>query len=85
MRGAALPNFRKLWGVIPDGLDPGEYKVLVNNEYPVDSFDGQKHFVLSTMNRMGGKNVFLAVAYLIAGCVCFIFAVLFCMWEARER
>lgn len=31
MRTAGLPNFRKLWGKIKDGLEPGDYKVKINN------------------------------------------------------
>jgi len=27
MRTAGLPNFRKLWGRIPDGLEAGSYEL----------------------------------------------------------
>jgi len=31
MRTAGLPNFRKLWGRIPGGLEAGDYEVHINN------------------------------------------------------
>jgi hypothetical protein len=33
MRTAGLPNFRKLWGRIDEGLEPGTYNLYVNNQY----------------------------------------------------
>jgi len=40
MRTAGLPNFRKLWGRIDDGLEPGNYKLEVSNQYRVEPFQG---------------------------------------------
>lgn len=31
MRTAGLPNFRKLWGRIPGGLEAGDYEVHIDN------------------------------------------------------
>jgi len=31
MRTAGLPNFRKLWGRIDDGLEAGKYFLSVDN------------------------------------------------------
>ena len=77
MRVAAFPNFRKLWGRIEQDLEPGEYTVIVNNNFPVREFDGGKKVVLSTANAFGGKNTFLAVAYLVVGGVCFVVFIAF--------
>jgi len=38
MRTAGLPNFRKLWGKIEDGLAPGNYQIRIENNYKVDKF-----------------------------------------------
>lgn len=38
MRTAGLPNFRKLWGRIPDGLEVGKYQIKIENNYKVDKF-----------------------------------------------
>ena len=38
MRTAGLPNFRKLWGKIENGLDAGKYQIKIENNYKVDKF-----------------------------------------------
>ena len=77
MRPSGLPNFRKLWGRIHKDLEPGDYKLIINNRFDVASFSGQKHFVLSNVNAFGGKNTFLAVSYIVVGVICIILAVVF--------
>lgn len=47
----------------------------MNPDYPVLSFDGRKHMVLSTISWMGGKNPFLGIAYIIVGAIWFILGV----------
>jgi hypothetical protein len=41
MRPAALPDFRKLWGRIEKDLRKGNYTLIIQNNYPVESFDGK--------------------------------------------
>jgi hypothetical protein len=77
MRTAGLPKFRKLWGRIDVDMEPGDYQLTIHDNYPVDSFDGQKSFVLSTTNIFGGKNTFLAGCYIVVGALCIIFAIIF--------
>ena len=77
MRPAGLPDFRKLWGRINQTLNPGNYIVEIDSNFPVHSFDGKKSFVLTTINILGGKNNFLGIAYLIVGSICLIMAILF--------
>ena len=54
MRTAGLPNFRKLYGKIKDPLEQGQYYLEIINNFDVSSFEGSKHFVLSTTNVLGG-------------------------------
>lgn len=80
MRTAALPTFRKLYRLIeknekPFALEPGNYSLKVEYNYPVLSFDGRKRMILSTISWMGGKNPFLGIAYITVGSICFFLGV----------
>lgn len=78
MRPAGLPNFRKLWGRIQTrNLTTGTYTLKINNIYPVYKFNGEKYFVLSTVNAFGGKNQFLGIAYIVVGVICILMAIAF--------
>jgi hypothetical protein len=77
MRTSGLPNFRKLWGRIEDGLDKGKYTVKIESNYGVKDFDGHKHVVISTANALGGDNRFLGIAYIVVGGITLILALAF--------
>lgn len=85
MRTAALSSFRKIWGRIDETLEPGNYTILVENNYNVKPFNGKKTIVLSTTNAFGGKNTFLAVAYLVVGSVCMLIAIAFTFKKILSR
>ena len=85
MRTAGLPNFRKLWGRLENGIKKGEYKVLIENKYDVNGFEGNKSFVISTTNALGGKNYFLAICYIVVGSLCLIFAVIFLIAYLKKK
>lgn len=85
MRTAGLPNFRKLWGRIVNGLPAGEFTVSIQNDYDVNGFDGNKSFVLSTTNALGGKNYFLAVCYIVVGSLCLLFAIIFLVAFVKKK
>lgn len=88
MRTAGLPNFRKLYGKIQDGLEGDTtYYVRITNTYDVSGFDGSKTFVLSTTNALGGQNYFLAIAYMVVGALCLVLAMIFlgvCLSKGRD-
>lgn len=70
MRLAALSQFRKRYGVINSALEEGtQLRFNVSNNYPVSSFDGSKSLVLSTGSWLGGKNLFLGVAFVGLGTI----------------
>ena len=77
MRTSPLPNFRKLWGRLPDGLPAGKYYLEFDNNYNVHDFDGTKKFVVSNNNSIGGKNYIMSACYFGLGVFCFIFAIFF--------
>ncbi|XP_006836332.2 putative ALA-interacting subunit 2 [Amborella trichopoda] len=85
MRTAALPSFRKLYGVIEIDLDADEIlTVFLSNNYNTYSFGGKKRLVLSTKSWLGGKNNFLAVACLAVGSSCIFMALLFVLLHVRN-
>lgn len=46
-------------------------------DFPVESFSGKKHVVLSTTSWIGGKNPFLGYAYIVVGAICFVLGIIF--------
>jgi hypothetical protein len=85
MRTAGLPDFRKLWGRIEEDLEPGTYEIGVFSNYPVEKFDGRKSWVISTTNELGGKNLFLAICYIVVGVLCLVFALIFGIAYYRKK
>jgi len=77
MRTAGLPDFKKLYRIIDTDVPKGTYTVRVNSYYPVSSFGGKKHVVLSTTTWIGGKNPFLGYAYIVVGAICFVLGIVF--------
>ena len=77
MRAAALPNFRKLYRIINTPLQQGTYYVDIQQNYPVKSFGGKKSVILSTSSWIGGKNLFMGIAYIVVGSICALFASVF--------
>ena len=77
MRLASLSTFRKLYRRITIDLEPGSYRMEVNQAFDVRSFDGKKSFVLSTSSWIGGKNHFLGGLYIAVGGLCLILAIAF--------
>lgn len=78
MRTAGLPTFRKLYGQIHSNLKKGDKLTFdLQLNFEVNSFDGSKGIVLSTVGEFGGKNAFLGISYIVVGSVCLLLAVLF--------
>ena len=67
---AAFPKFRKLWGRTEGkvSLRKGNYRVTIENNYPVSSFKGSKTLIITETSFSGGKSMFLAWLF-IAICV----------------
>jgi hypothetical protein len=81
MRTSALPNFKKHWGRIEEGLEVGEYEVAIKNLYNTYAFSGKKYLVITTTNGFGGKNyelggIFIGISALSL-LLCAVFIVLY--------
>eukprot|EP00744_Colponema_vietnamica_P003415 GILI01005235.1.p1 GENE.GILI01005235.1~~GILI01005235.1.p1 ORF type:complete len:392 (+),score=63.33 GILI01005235.1:47-1222(+) len=77
MRTASLPTFRKLYRVIDVNLPPGKYHMDIIEQYDTSSFDGDKAFALATVSWAGGKNNFLAIAYIVVGGIVLLAGIIF--------
>lgn len=78
MRTAGMPHFRKLYGKIEQDLKAKDVITSkIQNNYNIYGFDGQKKLVLSTATWIGGKNIFLAVAYILIGGICLLLGIVF--------
>jgi len=60
MTTAGLPSFRKLWGIIPNGLPQGNYLFKIYHLTNVVEIESQKSLIMSTKSIFGGKNYILA-------------------------
>ena len=93
MRIAALPNFRKLYRKInhieeyENGLPKGNYTLEIEYNFEVASFEGRKNIVLTIQTLLGGRNLFLGIAYIVVGGICIILGIIFlfihCKWGAK--
>ena len=84
MRTAALPKFRKLYGIIEDDLHADEIiTILIGNNYNTYTFGGKKSIVLSTASWLGGKNDFLGHAYIVTGSLSIFISILFALIHVK--
>jgi hypothetical protein len=80
MRTAALPQFRKLYGRIAGPFKKGEQLSFdVEANYEVNSFDGSKALLVSTIGEFGGKNKALGVTFVTVGALSLSMGIIFAL------
>lgn len=85
MRVAALPHFRKNYGVIDQDLEAGTtMRLVVEDRFSQAAFDGKKTFILSTRTWAGGKNNFLGWGYIVVGATCLLFGIFFLARQCKN-
>lgn len=83
MRTAGLPTFRKLFGKIHNDVKKGDVLSFeLDLNFEVDSFDGSKALVISTLGDFGGKNSFLGISYVVVGSISLLLGLLFALKQA---
>ncbi|UMM30693.1 hypothetical protein L5515_012469 [Caenorhabditis briggsae] len=92
MKVAALPNFRKLYRILnrqvdmfSNGLPKGTYQLVINYNYPVYMYDGDKSFIITSENWVGPRNLFLPVIYLVVGTFLLLVTILFILIWLKQR
>lgn len=98
MRPAAFPNFKKLYRKInhsdvqnhalsdkfKTGIPRGNYSLIIEYNFEVASFNGEKHVVLSTVSLLGNKNSFLGIGYISVGGFCLLLGIIFLLVHFRH-
>ncbi|KLJ13515.1 hypothetical protein EMPG_11538 [Blastomyces silverae] len=78
MRTAGLPTFSKLARRNDkDVMKAGDYRIDIDDYFPVHRYGGTKSIVISTNTVMGGKNPFMGIAYVVVGGICIVLGALF--------
>ncbi|CAI4231985.1 unnamed protein product [Auanema sp. JU1783] len=74
MRTAALPSFRKYYRNLDresdyfhNGLQKGNYTLVINYNYNPHTFNGKKMFVIARESWMGPRNLFLPIVCMVTG------------------
>lgn len=76
MKPSILPSFRKLYGSINGTFNEGDQLVVdIAANFEVQSFNGKKGLVISSLGDYGGKNIFPGQAYLTVGLFSFLFGI----------
>lgn len=56
-------------------LPKGQYFIDIEYNYMIKQINGRKFFILANVSWIGGRCNFLAISYIVVGCLCFMAAI----------
>lgn len=77
LRTALLSNFKKLYRIIDEDLEPGDYMMEIEEFYDVVSFKGKKLFYVQNTGPLGNGTRAIAILFFAMGLISFIVGVAF--------
>lgn len=81
MRLSAFATFDKLYAIVEEELEANKpYYMIINSNYDVSGFGGQKGFFITQTTWFGNGNGFLGIAYLIVGMTSLVIAIIL-LWK----
>lgn len=85
MRLAAYGTFHKLYRIIREDLEVGDYYVQVDSNFPVKPFEGEKFVFIAETKWFGGKNLFIGYSYIVVGGICLLLSTVFLIRNLQVR
>ena len=71
--------------MIDEDLEAGtQVRLVFEDHFSQESFEGTKSFVLTTRTWAGGKNDFLGFGYIIVGATCLLFGIFFLVRQCKN-
>ncbi|KAG0352171.1 hypothetical protein BG005_008368 [Podila minutissima] len=67
MRTAGWPTFLKPYGRNDQTVfKAGQYRMDIDMNFPITTYGGRKHVVITTLGATGGRNNFLGIGFIVA-------------------
>ena len=70
-------TFKKIWGRIDFDLKPGNYNLIVKNNYDIKKYESEKYFCISNANKFGINNLF---GYFFISVAIYLLIVILILW-----
>ena len=77
MSTETFSTFRKLWGRINIDLEPGNYYLIVHDNYDTGRYDSKKSIIIGIANVFGVNNMF---GYFFIAIAIYLFLVVLILW-----
>lgn len=93
MKSSSQPSFKKLWGIVNQDLEAGDYTISITNQntkqYDVSSYNGTKNVLLATSGIVGGRHFTASLMFVILGAylivMSFVFMCTYCLNKRSDN